>query len=162
MPRHVIFHSSMKSKPSDLPDHLGYWLRKLSNAVSRSFAERLARHEISVPQWVILRILFDHDTLPIKEIVTRVEVDQGSLSRTVDRLVVRGLIERKINSIDRRAAAISLSKMGRTLVPKLSAEADQNDQAFFKSLTQQNRKAFLLTIQNLLKQNKSDERSPTQ
>lgn len=152
----------MQKKPSALPNHLGYWLRKLSNAVSSSFADRLARHDVSVPQWVVLRTLFDHDALPLKDIVSQIEVDQGSLSRMVDRLLARGWVEREADSSDRRAVAISLTKTGRSLVPKLAAEADQNDEAFFASLSRQEREYLLGTVQKLLSQNKSDERSPVE
>lgn len=150
----------MQNKPSALPDHLGYWLRKLSNAVSASFTERLAAHEVSVPQWVVLRVLFDHEALSLKEIVERVEVDQGSLSRMVDRLLVRGWVQRKTDRGDRRAVAISLTPEGRRLVPKLAAEADRNDEAFFAGLSAPEREKLRSTLQKLLTQNQSDGRSP--
>jgi DNA-binding MarR family transcriptional regulator len=150
----------MPKKPSALPNHLGYWLRKLSNAVSSSFAERLARHDVSVPQWVVLRVLFDHDSLPLKDIVARVEVDQGSLSRMVDRLMARGWVQRAADAGDRRAVAISLTREGRSLVPKLAAEADRNEEAFFSELSEPERKNFLAAIQKLLTCNQSDGRSP--
>ncbi len=150
----------MPRRPSALPDHLGYWLRKLSNAVSSSFAARLAALDVSVPQWVVLRVLFDHDSLPLKEIVARVEVDQGSLSRMVDRLLARGWVRRATDARDRRAVAISLTKEGRRLVPRLAAEADTNDAEFFAGLTPAERERFLQTIQKLLAQSQSDGRSP--
>ena len=150
----------MQKEPSALPDHLGYWLRKLSNAVSGSFAERLAVHDVSVPQWVVLRVLFDGDSLPLKEIVSRVEVDQGSLSRMVDRLIARGWVRRDADATDRRTVAISLTKEGRLLVPKLAAEADANEKAFFSGLSQREHTKFLRTIQTLLARNQSDGRSP--
>lgn len=150
----------MPKKPTALPDHLGYWLRKLSNAVSSSFAERLAAHDVSVPQWVVLRVVFDHDSLPLKDIVARVEVDQGSLSRMIDRLLARGWVLRVTDASDRRAVAISLTAEGRKLVPKLAAEADRNEEVFFSGLSQPERGKFLRTIQKLLNQNQSDGRSP--
>jgi len=152
----------MKSKPSGLPEHVGYWLRKLSNAVSASFAERLARHEVSVAQWVVLRALYDHEALALKEIVAQVEVDQGALSRMVDRLLARGLVQREVDAADRRAVAISLTRTGRTLVPKLAAEADRNDEAFFATLSAREREAFLKTIHALLAANAMDERCPVE
>jgi DNA-binding MarR family transcriptional regulator len=110
--------------PSDLEDHLGYWLRKLSNNISDGFAERLEKHGVSVANWVVLRILFNHETLPLKDIVTQVGVDQGALSRMVERLMVRGLVVRKESPNSRREVAISLTEAGRKLVPKLAQEAD--------------------------------------
>jgi len=150
----------MPKTPSALPDHLGYWLRKLSNAVSASFAARLALHDVTVPQWVVLRVLFDQDSVPLKDIVARVEVDQGSLSRMVERLMARGWVQRTADPSDRRAVAISLTPIGRSLVPKLAAEADKNDQAFFAGLSPTEREKLLRTMQKLLAQNHSDERSP--
>ncbi len=155
-----MYFGSVQKGPSALPGHMGYWLRKLSNAVSDSFAKRLAIHDVSVPQWVVLRVLFDGDSLPLKEIVARVEVDQGSLSRMVDRLILRGWVKREADPSDRRTIALSLSRKGRVLVPRLAAEADENDKAFFSGLSQQEREKFLRTIQKLLAQNKNDGRSP--
>jgi DNA-binding MarR family transcriptional regulator len=146
----------MKTTPSDLHDYLGYWLRKLSNHVSGSFAERVGKFGVSGPQWVVLRVLFDHGSLPLKDIVSQVGVDQGSLSRMVDRLLVRGLVLRDENPNDRREVAISLAKEGRQLVPKLAHEADENDHAFFGQLPKRQREQFLATIRTLLALNRTD------
>lgn len=149
----------MPSVPSALPDHLGYWLRKLSNAVTDAFAARLSAHGVSVPQWVVLRVLFDGEAFTLKEIVARVEVDQGSLSRMVDRLIVRGWVRRESGG-DRRSVAISLTQTGRGLVPVLAALADENDREFFSALGAADRKKFLAAIRRLLARSESDGRSP--
>jgi DNA-binding MarR family transcriptional regulator len=142
--------------PSDLEDHLGYWLRKLSNNISDGFAERLEKHGVSVANWVVLRILFNHETLPLKDIVTQVGVDQGALSRMVERLMVRGLVVRKESPNSRREVAISLTEAGRKLVPKLAQEADENDRVFFKQLPAKRRAELLTTIRTLIAQNQND------
>lgn len=149
----------MKQTASNLQDHTGYWLRILSNHISGTFTERMAKHDVSVPQWVVLRVLFDADSLPLKEIVSRVGVDQGSLSRMVERLIKRGLVARIVDVHDRRAVAISLTKEGRKLVPKLAKDADTNDQAFFGSLPEKERAQFLATIKKILTLNQSDTQS---
>jgi DNA-binding MarR family transcriptional regulator len=140
---------------SDLEDHVGYWLRKLSNQVSHAFASRLEGHGVSVAHWVVLRVLYDHPSLPLKEIVARVGVDQGALSRMVDRLVSRGLVSRRENPNSRREVAISLSSEARRLVPKLAREADENDRFFFRHLNALEREALLSSIKTLLAQNPS-------
>lgn len=143
----------MKPRISRLPDHLGYWLRLLSNQVSDSFAARLEKHGVSVPQWVVLRVLFDAEGLPLKDIVSRVGVDQGALSRMVERLLARGLVSREENPGDRRAVAIALTPEGRKLVPRLAREADANDREFFRHLSARKRGDFLATIQDLIRRN---------
>jgi DNA-binding MarR family transcriptional regulator len=140
----------VKSRPSNLEGHLGYWLRQLSNRVSHKFAERIAKHDISVSGWVVLRVLFDADAMPLKDLASHIGVDQGALSRMVERLMVRELVIRRENPSDRRQVAISLSPKGKRLVPKLAREADQNDRAFFDHLPTEKRQEFLGTIQALL------------
>lgn len=146
----------MKNEPSPLDEHLGYWLRCLSNQVSASFAERLERCGSSVPQWVTLRVLHDHDSLSLKELSARIGVDQGALSRMIERLLVRGLVSRRANPLSRREIAIALTAKGRQLVPRLAREADENDRAFFRTLTVPQQKAFLATIKTLLAANQTE------
>ena len=143
----------MKKPPSDLQDHLGFWLRNLSNHVSATFAQRIGKYDVSVANWVVLRVLFDHDAMTLTGIVRIVGVDQGALSRMVERLVVRGLLTRRSSPANRREIAISLTPEGRKLVPKLAREADENDRAFFDQLPRAERTAFETTIKTLLSLN---------
>jgi DNA-binding MarR family transcriptional regulator len=137
------------SPPSRLEDHLGYWLRCLSNFVSEGFADRLAGRDMSVAQWVVLRTLYEKGGIALNEAAQLVGVDKSSLSRMVERLVQRGLVNRTEGS-DRRSVGLTLTPEGKKLVPLLAKLADANDHSFFKTLTAQQRKAFLGTIQRLL------------
>ncbi|MFI5290109.1 MAG: MarR family transcriptional regulator, partial [Polyangia bacterium] len=53
MPRHKTVRP--------LEAHLGFWLRFVSNHVSQAFSRRLAAHEVSVAEWVVLRELLEQD-----------------------------------------------------------------------------------------------------
>jgi DNA-binding MarR family transcriptional regulator len=141
-----------KSIPSNLDEHLGYWLRCLSNFVSRSFAERLARQDVSVAQWVVLRTLHDNSGATLNEAAAQVGVDKSSLSRMVERLVQKGLLNRAEGG-DRRSVRLSLTPAGKKLVPQLAKLADENDTAFFHTLAAKQRAEFLATIKQLLTAN---------
>lgn len=137
---------------SNIEDHLGYWLRCLSNFVSSSFEKKLSNYDISVAQWVILRILFENSGITLNLAAQLVGVDKSSLSRLVERLVQRGLINRTEGN-DRRSIELSLTVTGKELVPKLAILADENDDFFFKTLTNRQKKDLLLIIQTLLTAN---------
>jgi DNA-binding MarR family transcriptional regulator len=141
-----------KLEPSHLEDHLGYWLRCLSNFVSRSFADKLATEGISVAQWVVLRILYGCKPLTLKQAAEKVGVDNSSLSRVVEKLVQRGLVNR-VAGKDRRSILLSLTHSGSQLVPILAKMADDNDGSFFKDLSDNQRKEFLSIIKQLLEAN---------
>lgn len=144
----------MKSKrPSQLEDHLGYWLRCLSNLVSQAFAERLAKHDVSVPQWVVLRCLFDMENASLNELAATVGVDNGALSRMMERLLQKGLIVREPDPANRRTVRLRLTEVGKRLVPVLAKEADENDAAFFGVVDKAERQQLLATVRTLLTKN---------
>jgi DNA-binding MarR family transcriptional regulator len=137
---------------SNLEEHLGYWLRCLSNFVSGSFAEKLSGLDISVAQWVVLRMLYDNKNATLNQAAQLVGVDKSSLSRMIERLVRRNLVIRSEGD-DRRSLGLALTPTARKLVPQLAKLADQNDESFFKTLSEKQRKDFLGTIKQLLDAN---------
>ena len=64
----------MSTKTSSLEDHLGYWLRLLSNEVSARFAGKLESYGVTVAQWVVLRILFDQKNATIVEVAAALDL----------------------------------------------------------------------------------------
>jgi DNA-binding MarR family transcriptional regulator len=120
--------------PSPLSAHLGYWLRYVSNHVSQAFARRLAAHDVSVAEWVLLRELFDHPSRAPSELADTMGMTRGAITKLVDRLLARGFVTREADPADGRAQRLALTPAGRALVPQLAALADANDEAFFGHL----------------------------
>src|ERR1700761_5080176 len=123
--------TSGKKQISTLEDHLGYWLRYVSNAVSAEFARKVEAQGVTVSEWVALRVLFNHDELQPKEMAAAMGMTRGPISRLVERLLGKKLIARRDSDADGRAQFVRLTASGRVLVPKLAALADENDAAFF-------------------------------
>ena len=129
----------MTAAPSALTDHLGYWLRKVSNAVSGRFAGALGARGFTVPEWVMLRELLEAERSPA-QLATRMGMTKGGITKLADRLAGRGLIVRRSSATDGRSVTLSLTEAGREVVPDLAALADANDAAFFDPLTDDERR----------------------
>jgi len=141
--------SHFRSVPG-LEQHLGYWLRLVSNSVSAAFARRLETHDVNVSEWVALRKLFDQSAaISISALAEQMGMTKAPVSRLVERLVQKKLIERQDSRDDGRAQQIWLSSAGQKLVPKLAAIADENDEAFFGHLPTNGRAAMLGLMQNV-------------
>src|SRR5690348_17127398 len=115
------------SPPSTLDTHLGYWLRMVSNGVSRSFARKVEREGVTVAEWVFLRALFDVERVAPSQLADAMGMTKGAISKLADRLLEKALIARRENPDDRRAQTLALTPAGRELVPRLAALADSND-----------------------------------
>jgi DNA-binding MarR family transcriptional regulator len=72
------------------------------------------------------------------------------VSKLVDRLVSKNLITRRERGDDRRFQSIALTAVGRRLVPRLAALADQNDEEFFHPLSAGERAALIATMKKLV------------
>ncbi|NKE43921.1 MarR family transcriptional regulator [Roseomonas frigidaquae] len=120
--------------PSDLHDHLGYWLRMVSNAVSQDFAREIEGQGVTVAEWVFLRALHDADCLAPSLLAERMGMTKGAISKLADRLSEKKLVQRAPNPEDGRGQMLSLTPAGRALVPELARIADGNDAAFFDTL----------------------------
>jgi len=140
-----------KISVSELTDHLGYWLRLVSNNVSTAFARKLEAEEVTVAEWVVLRALFDVDELAPSKLATIMSMTRGAISKLSDRLLTKRLIERSDSLDDGRAHTLRLSGKGRALVPKLARLADANDESFFGVLSSQEQEALRRTLEKIAK-----------
>jgi DNA-binding MarR family transcriptional regulator len=127
------------SRPSGLEDHLGYWLRMASNAVSHSFARRIEAAGVTVAEWVLMRTLCDFEALAPSQLAGTLGMTKGAITKLADRLIGKTLVSRRANPEDGRAQTLSLTPAGRKLVPSLAAIADANDRAFFATLNKRER-----------------------
>lgn len=121
--------------PSALSDHLGYWLRMVSNAVSQRFARKVEAQGVTVAEWVVLRMLYEHEGIAPSMLAERMSMTKGAISKLADRLVDKGLISRAASGKGGRGQSLTLTAAGRRSVPKLARLADENDAAFFNVLS---------------------------
>ncbi len=133
-----------KKRASELKSHIGYRLRVVSNAVSHSFAKKLADCEVTVAEWVILREMYSDDskTNPSK-VAELTGLTRGAVSKLIERLLIKKLVVRSESTEDRRYQEIALSAKAIELVPKLASIADGNDERFFSVLTESERKTLM-------------------
>ena len=139
---------------SDLRSHIGFWLRFVSNHASHTFALKLEGSGVTVAEWVILREMFDTQSTSPSALATATGLTRGAISKLIDRLVQKKLVSRSEASGDRRFQNIKLTSAGRTLVPRLSRIADQNEEEFFAQLSAEERERLLATLKKLVAANR--------
>jgi len=75
---------------------------------------------ITVDQWTILKSLKQHADLSQKELADYCGKDQPTLTRIVDLLVGKNLVERRANPTDRRSFVVHLTPAGERKVSELT------------------------------------------
>ena len=144
---------SVKSSPKTInrpTDNLGYWLNLLAHAIARSFDKALEKHGVTIPQWVVLRALYDREC-SMNELSEAIHLDHGSTSRLVERLVQKKLVNRETIPEDRRSVRVSLSSAGVALIPELASTAGGHDEAFFARISKTKKDQLLEIVMELVK-----------
>ena len=145
-----------KSPVAELSDHIGYLLRLVSNQVSASFARKLAGEDVTVAEWVVLRILFEGQGVPPNKLADMLRMTRGAISKLADRLIDKRLILRTDSPDDGRSHSLTLTGKGNRLVPRLAALADENDQHFFGVLEPGDRVALQTILRKLVSRHDLD------
>lgn len=136
-------------------DHLGYWLTFVSSKVVTSLARRLENLDVSVSEWVALRKLCDQPAaISISALAEEMGMTKAPVSRLVERLVQKELVNRQGSRNDARAQQIWLSSAGQKLVPKLAAIADENEETFFGHLPANVRPVMIALMQDIVKRHR--------
>lgn len=144
--------SARPGQVSALDDHLGYWLRFVSNHVSARFRRRVEDNGVSVSEWVALRQLYGVGETNAGTLVEALGMTKGAVSKLLDRLEQKQLVRRRPDAEDGRVQRVALTAAGRRLVPRLSALADENDAHFFGRLAPQTRDQLAQLLRELVRE----------
>ena len=118
-----------------LENHLGYWLRRVSNAVSGAFSRALQGEQTSVAEWVLLRELHERGKAAHGDLAARLGLTRGAVSKIIDKLEAKDWVQTDAKVGDNRYRLLSLTRAGRRSLPVLAQLADQNDSTYFDCLT---------------------------
>lgn len=103
--------------------YLAALLAQASHLISAEF-HRVAR-EVGVPvaEWRILATLAGGDPLPVGRLAQIVIAPQPTVTRQLDRMAAKGLVERTADASDRRLALVRITAAGETLAASLVRQA---------------------------------------
>jgi DNA-binding MarR family transcriptional regulator len=115
------------SVASDPPieDYLCLALYTASRAVTGLYRELLDGLDLTYPQYLVMRLLWQRGALPVKDIGATLALDYGTLSPLLKRLEARGLIRRVRRSDDERSVEITLTDAGTALRPEAERVPNQ-------------------------------------
>lgn len=104
--------------------YLLYLLARASSIASAGFHEELRGLGVPVPVWRVLASLKGTGGLTVGELARRCLANQPAMSKTVEKLVAQGLVDRRSDTKDRRRTWVRLTPAGETRVDGLIARAE--------------------------------------
>jgi len=110
---------------------------RTADALRRALAVTLEPHGLTAQQYNVLRILRGArpDPLPTMEIAQRMMEQAPGITRLVDRLQAKGLVDREQHVDDRRRVLCSITARGLDLLAELDEQVDQLDESLLGVLS---------------------------
>lgn len=97
-------------------------LSRALDAVSAHVHRDVARHGLSATEFGVLEALYHKGPLLQGEVQRKILLSSGGITYTVDRLVEKGLVERRDCASDRRARYAALTPKGEALMARIFPE----------------------------------------
>ncbi len=113
--------------PEDFSNVIGYHLRVAQEASFAAFGTLLQNTDLKPGWYTILTILSQHDGLTPSELSKVCGRDRSTLTSTLKKLSIRGLIDREQIQCDQRSYKVRLTEEGQRMQAKLRAIAQEHD-----------------------------------
>ncbi len=98
-----------------LDEQLCFALYSASRAMTGAYRDRLAEVGLSYTQYVVLLLLWEHDSLPMSRLGERLHLDSATLSPVLKRMAVRRLVTRTRSTHDQRIVEVTCTDRGHAL-----------------------------------------------
>ena len=129
---------SKKIKKDKLYESAYFNFLKTSNLIEEQVKQALKEHDLTHSQLNVLYILKENDPNPVSnsDINQRILVKSPDLTRLLDRLVKKNLVDRQICPENRRKMNIKLTEHGKQVFKKAGNDAKRSVNNFFENLTE--------------------------
>ncbi|MFC7345016.1 MarR family winged helix-turn-helix transcriptional regulator [Saccharopolyspora griseoalba] len=100
---------------STLDRQLCFALYNASRAFTNLYRPLLEDLGLTYPQYLVMLVLWERESLTVKELGAALRLDSGTLSPLLKRLQARGLLVRHRSEEDERSVAVAITDEGRDL-----------------------------------------------
>jgi DNA-binding MarR family transcriptional regulator len=115
-------------------ESIGYLLRTTVSTLMRAAETAMRPHGLTSVQWAPLMIISRGGNPTAASLARDLNTDTGAMTRMLDRLEAKGLLQRSRSSTDRRVVELTLTDQGReltTMIPHHLAMVYNNHLAGF-------------------------------
>ncbi|WP_344135088.1 MarR family transcriptional regulator [Pedococcus bigeumensis] len=114
--------------------------RVLVGVVAKSLVE--LEDKVSLPQWRVLVLLATRGRLNLGQLAGALGVHPSNATRTVEKLVVAGFVERADDPQDRRFLVLDLTRQGHDIVERVMGHRRASIVAVMENMTSSRRRAL--------------------
>lgn len=150
----VVYNNCMKQVKSACADNQAERLYRAFSELVRSYQFRdrdeIGCHGISLSQCHALDHLYSHGPLAMGELGGLLYLDDSTMTRLVDGLVLRKLVQRVPDPDDRRVRRVRLTAGGRALTRSIRSRLVDEYAGVLDGISRNSREAVVTAVERLL------------
>lgn len=138
----------------DLSQYLAWLLASAHRQMKMGIAQSIADEEVNEEHWRILQVVSDEQGHSMGELAGQVLLNGPALTKNVDRLVSRGLVQRAQDAQDSRKVLVYISDRGLEMVGRLKRSVDAHHEAIEDALGPRNSKQLKRLLERLIEESR--------
>ena len=138
---------------------LGFLLGDVSRLVRMRFDQRARDLDLTRAQWRVLAQLRRREGINQRALADILDIENITLTRHVDRLELKGLVERRPDPNDRRARTLHLKDKAKSVLGELRTLSEQTREEALTGISQEESEQLIDTLLRI-KENMSDLETP--
>lgn len=124
----------MPSPDRDLSDYLAFLLASAHRRMRIGLSQSIGDEEFTEEHWRILHVLSDEQGRSMGELAERVLLNGPALTKNIDKLVSRGVVQRAADAADSRRVLVFISDLGLEVVARLKQRVDAHHSSIEEAL----------------------------
>ena len=125
-------------------------IHHLSRLMTQALGDAISAHGVTPGQLPVLICLWEQDGLTQRELYERVHIEQATMSNTLSRMERDGLVKRKPDPEDRRAARVTLTVKAQKLEPVLADAIKTVQKTALGEIKKKDKKALLAGLSEMI------------
>ena len=151
----ALFRHYASTMPEhDLSQYLAWLLASAHRQMKMGIAQSIADEEVNEEHWRILQVVSDEQGHSMGELAEQVLLNGPALTKNVDRLVSRGLVQRAQDAQDSRKVLVYISDRGLEMVGRLKRSVDAHHEAIEEALGPRNSKQLKRLLERLIEESR--------
>jgi len=129
---------------------------KLAEIISRLFVNcnekenrHVAKYGVSIVEFRCMRTLYEHESLTVNQVAQKMSLTSSRVTRIVDGLVRKKLVNRDIGETDRRVYNLSLTAAGVDLAKKLIKGYHKIHEQIMQNIPPEYKKSMIQVLEQL-------------
>lgn len=150
----IAFRYASTMPEHDLSQYLAWLLASAHRQMKLGIAQSIADEEVNEEHWRILQVVSDEQGHSMGELAEQVLLNGPALTKNIDRLVSRGLVQRAQDEYDSRKVLVYISDRGLEMVARLKISVDAHHEAIEEALGPRNSKQLKRLLERLIEESR--------